>query len=172
MSYLLDSRCQAASIDLSASTIGCGSLCHYCGRTLGQYRPVIIFDLEQPGVIGAAHPECGYFDFRYAQFTLDANLRLEVAQTSFLAHFYRHLVHLPGQGDPRFILRHCLAALLPDYPHSLQSLSGHLSLFVEDNRAEALFYPGDLETDFYLFLGEIKQAAENQPLAVLIDFNL
>jgi hypothetical protein len=171
MSFVLNSTYPGASIDLRAPRIGNGSPCFYCGQPLNGHQPVLIFGLDQAEIIGAAHPECGYFDFRYAQFTLLSASRLEGAEASFLAHFYSRLVKLPGQGHPGFTLRHCLASCLPDYPLSLGCLQDRLNEFYQEYPVEVVLYPGDLETDFCLFLGEVKRAARRQPLNILIDFS-
>jgi hypothetical protein len=170
MSFLLESHYRDILAPPDEKVIGSRSPCFYCGKTLGFYRPVIIFGLQSAEVVGAAHPECGYFDFRYAQFSLAENLVLNRAETGWLAHFYHRLVKLPGQGQSRAILRRCLAGLLPDFPDQLARIPALLNSTIAENPDEVAHYPGDLETDFYLFLGQVQSAAQNAALNVRIDF--
>jgi hypothetical protein len=170
MTFLTDSQRPNSLTTLDSVILGSASDCFYCGKTIGFYRPVIIFGLKTAEVVGAAHPECGYFDFRYAQFSLSENIVLSREETSWLAHFYQKLVKLPGQGHPEAILRRCLAALLLDYPAELTRIPALLNRFGDENRVELTNYPGDLEWDLYRFLGKVTHAAESEPLNVRIDF--
>jgi hypothetical protein len=150
--------------------IGGQQPCLYCQREVGYLQPVLIFDLQRPQVVGAAHTDCAYFDLRYAQFSVSGAMVMNMAQTTWLANFYYRLFNLPGEGHPQSALRHCLAALLLDYPSRLKELPVMISLYITENPQESAVYPGDLETDCYRFLSEVGQAASENPLAVAIDF--
>jgi hypothetical protein len=145
--------------------------CYYCRREVGYLSAAVIFDLQYPRVVGAAHIVCAYFDLRYAQFSVNGTLVLNVAETTLLANFYYRLFNLPGEGHPRAALRHCLAALLLDYPARLNDLPFMIDLYKTENPQEALEYPGDLESDCYVLLSKVGQAARDNPLATAIDFS-
>jgi hypothetical protein len=150
--------------------IGGDQPCYYCQREVGYLQAVVIFDLQHPRVVGAAHTDCAYFDLRYAQFSVNGALVLNVAETTLLANFYYCLFSLPGEGHPRASLRHCLAALLLDYPARLNDLPVLIDLYKTENPQEALEYPGDLETDCYVLLSKVGKSARDYPLAAAIDF--
>jgi hypothetical protein len=160
----------SATLRPDSVRIGSDRLCHYCGERVGRLQPVIVFALQRPQLVGVAHPECAYFDFRYAQFGISGALTLNPFETSLLAHFYHRLFQLPGQGQPRSAQRRCLAAILLDYPHALADLPALISQFQAENQDELLDYPGDLEKDCYVFLGEVWKTSQAEPLDVYIDF--
>jgi hypothetical protein len=170
MSIVLPQHSYNTTVTPGSIRIGIYRHCHYCGAEVGNSRPVVIFGLQRPEVVGAAHTECGYFDLRYAQFGISAALTLSRSETSLLAHFYYKLFRLPGQGQPQAALRRCLAALLLDYPGGLASLPVLIAQFKAESRAELELYAGDLETDFYMFLGQVRKTAMAEPLGVEIDF--
>lgn len=146
------------------------STCHYCGLPVNSNQIVVLFSLQKAGLIGAAHAGCGYFDLRHAQFTINRALAMDAAETSFLGHFYVKLFSLPGQGQPQSELRHCLAGILLDYPGAVTRLPDLLAQFKDENRMELAHYRGDLETGFYMFLGQVQKAALAEPLDADINF--
>jgi hypothetical protein len=150
--------------------IGSDQLCYYCGERVGRLKPLVVFGLQKPEVVGAAHPECGYYDFRHAQFSVTSPAAFSRPETSLLAHFYHQLFQLPGQGQPQAAQRCCLAALLLDFPRGLADFSFKIAQFKDENRAALEAYAGDLETDCYIFMGRVWKAAQAQPLDVWIDF--
>ncbi len=147
------------------------SPCYYCGLPVNSRQAVVLFSLQKAGVIGAAHAECGYFDLRHAQFNINRALAIDADETSFLGHFYVKLFFLPGQGQPQSELRHCLAGILLDYPGALTRLPALLAQFKNENRTEVANYRGDLETGFYIFLGQVQKAARAEPLDAEINFS-
>jgi hypothetical protein len=169
MAFGLNGAIQSTALR-DAVVISNDRLCYYCGRAVGYHQPLIIFGLQRPEVIGAAHPDCGYFDLRYAQFFLPAAMALSSQETSFLAHFYFQLFRLPGEGHAQAALRCCLAEWLLDYPAGLSKIAEFVGEFKAANRQALRTYPGDLEVDLYSFLGKIGQATRCAPLDVTVDF--
>jgi hypothetical protein len=86
-------------------------------------------------------------------------------QVSFLLHFFPTLYKLPA-GD----LRQCLATLIWDYPESMAKPMGYLEKQCEENRNKPQLYPGDLEGDFFQFLGQVQKMAKEKPANVEADF--
>jgi hypothetical protein len=169
MSFTLDSLTCKINLDPAVRRYDMESSCLYCGRPVGRQSPMAVFKLQEPGIVGVAHPQCSYFDFRFAQFSLDGLMPLQAEDISLLAHFYYRLFQLPGQGHHRSILRRSLAALLIGFPEGFLHIPEVISLFKEDNPSEVLRYPGDLETDFYIFLGQVRRDSQRQPFKICID---
>ena len=155
----------------SPEIIAWNTPCHFCGEPVGSAYPLLIMSLNQAAWIGVSHVECGYNDFRYAQFRLRSPGRLNTAQVSFLTHFYPCLFKLPGWGQPVSALRRCLALILLDFPEAWSNPAPLLQRFIDENRNEIDLYQGDLQAEFFNFLGEVQKAAQKDPIHFEIDFD-
>jgi hypothetical protein len=144
--------------------------CQFCRKPVNRDYPLVVFSVQQAALIGVAHFACGDNAFSYAQFRLQAPGILSAAQTGFLAHFYPALFKLPGWGQSRSLLRRCLASMLLDFPECWSHPAPFLESFIQKNLNEIDRYPGDLESDFFNFLGEVKENTQLQPLYLELDF--
>jgi hypothetical protein len=151
--------------------ISWNTFCQFCGKTISLDYPLVIFSVQQASCIGAAPFECGDNAFSFAQFRLRAPGILDAAQISFLAQFYPALFKLPGWGQSTSLLRRCLASMLLDFPQSWSNPSLFLAGFIEENLDDITRYPGDLEADFFSFLGEVQERAKRIRLNVEIKFD-
>jgi hypothetical protein len=146
------------------------SLCHFCGQPVQSGNPFLILNIEHPTVVGVAHAICSYNDYRYAQFHLCPPDYLTGSQIAFLVQFYPRLFSLPGWGKTNAELRRCLATLLLNYPHSLLDPLAALRQARGNCPDSSQPYLGDLESDYLRFLGQVHQAAQEQPLKLEVDF--
>jgi hypothetical protein len=144
--------------------------CHFCDKPIGSGYPLLMLSPNQAAWIGVSHVECGYQDFRYAQFRLHSPGLLDKNQISFLAHFYPGLFKLPGWGQPTAALRRCLALILLDFPAAWSAPVPLVHKFIEENNDEVKLYPGDLEADYFKFLGEVQKSAQEYPLNLELNF--
>ena len=145
--------------------------CHFCDKPIGSGYPLAIMSLKQAAWIGVSHVECGYNDFSYAQFRISPPGLLNSAQVSFLTHFYPRLFKLPGWGQSGSALRRSLASMLLDFPETWYNPAALLQRFIDENRSEIDLYEGDLESDFFTFLGEVHQDAQKNSLNIELIFD-
>ncbi len=67
-------------------------------------------------------------------------------------------------------LRRCVATLVADFPESLRRPMGYLEKCRSEIRDSPLPYPGDLEADFFGFLGRVQKAGREEPANTEADF--
>jgi hypothetical protein len=95
---------------------------------------------------------------------------LSCDQISFIIQFYPRLFNLPGSGSPNSKLRRCLAAILLDFPRSITDPLLTFQIFSNSDIDHFQSYQGDLEKDYLRFLGQIQNAARDNPVGIEVDF--
>jgi hypothetical protein len=123
-------------------------------------------------LVGICHSTCGYGRYQLDPFQMCPPNYLSDKQLSFLMHFVHWLYTLPGGMNPNRELRISVARLLREYPASMADPMESFRGFLNEHRRfhQEWLYEGDLEADYFRFLGNVQEAARKAPVRVEIDF--
>jgi len=149
--------------------LGWNCRCYICSKPITGSRPFLLLAVDKPTLLGLSHDACGYDGSRYGQYPLTPPESLSGEEVSFLVQFYPQLFSLPGWDQPKAELRRCLASLLLKYPGSIRDPLSSLREFQRGREPRWPEYPGDLEEDYFRFLGQVWEAVRENPQEAEID---